>query len=187
MDLQDLFHFFNAAYFQGRLPRYLVVHDYLSLGAAGETSNCERVIRIDPRRISSQEPLRELLLHEMCHINAPSHGKDFMRELLRLEKLGEPWARKQLDAYDNRQFRLLTHCERTSPRTAAPTWNEEMANLANHIRDNPELGLLTLRQATVMLAEDFGMSARELLKRAPWIRSTWKRARLDFIRRKAER
>ena len=41
------------------------------------------------------ERLRQALLHEMCHIGEPYHGRRFQAKLARLAAAGESWAEKE--------------------------------------------------------------------------------------------
>ncbi|MGH7860263.1 MAG: hypothetical protein ACREQY_23285 [Candidatus Binatia bacterium] len=37
---------------------------------------------------------RQALLHQMCHIGSPGHGRAFQRKLARLARMGEAWGEK---------------------------------------------------------------------------------------------
>ncbi len=87
----QLFDELNRKYWRGRLPRYRVIQRATLHGLQGRCNNARRTILLAPH--PSPEPLRLTLLHEMCHIGTPYHGRRFQANLERLACQGEAWAR----------------------------------------------------------------------------------------------
>lgn len=113
--------------------------------------------RILLRRGLSPDEVRRCLLHEMCHIGAPGHGQRFQAKLRRLVERGEVWAAEEIASY-----------------RAAPSWNQEMSNLRGSLDDcarlspRPRFGRVLL-----WLASDLGLTNRQLLSRAQWLKIAW--------------
>ena len=84
---------YRARYFPGRLRRYQVVltdrfpDDHPGEGYCDTTRN---VIYV--RQGMDAQPTRRTLLHEMCHVGCPGHGKKFQQRLRALAAQGEAWA-----------------------------------------------------------------------------------------------
>ncbi len=106
-----LYNEFNRQFFGGRLPRYRVTVTTSTL-SAGMCLSDRRLIQL--QRGLDPKTLRRFLLHEMCHIGTPYHGRRFQEKLLRLAAQGEVWAKEEADKYKYRK---------------APSWNHEMAKL----------------------------------------------------------
>jgi hypothetical protein len=166
---QDLFDEYNAKYFGGRLPRYRVRFVEFSLDRLGWEGEClpkRRLIRIR-EQLPKGTNLERVLLHEMCHIGNLGHGPRFRDQLRRLSNRGVAWAADEIAMYE-----------------AAPTWNQEMANLRGRLDEaagmNPRP---TFTKLVASLAADLGMSPSRLRRAAPWLRAAWAAAcrDADFI------
>lgn len=72
---------FNRDYFGGRKPRYRVLRGPLRL--SGGYCDTERR-RILVRSGIEGDALAAILLHEMCHIGCPGHGRRFQDRIRRL-------------------------------------------------------------------------------------------------------
>ena len=104
--LQDLYKKFNHELFSNRLPRYTVRLSSQALPGIfchGVCLPASHTIRL--RRDLPGNMLRQVLLHEMCHVaclDDPSglmHGPLFQQELARLAALGEEWAGTEAATY----------------------------------------------------------------------------------------
>jgi hypothetical protein len=167
---QDLFDEYNAKYFGGRLPRYRVRFVDFSivnrLGWEGECFPDRRLIQIR-KQLPKGTNTGRVLLHEMCHIGSFGHGRRFRDRLRRLADQGVAWAADEIAMYE-----------------AAPTWNQEMANLRGRLDEaagmNPRPTFTIL---VTSLAADLGMSPSRLRRAAPWVRAAWAAAcrDADFI------
>jgi hypothetical protein len=93
-DLDDLFDKLNTELFGGRLPKYRVLPGMPRNGARGFIDDETRTIWI-----CAPEEIRETLLHEMCHIGTPGHGRTFRAKLKRLARSGEKWAEAERAYY----------------------------------------------------------------------------------------
>ena len=152
---QDLFDEFNRKYFRDRLPRYRV--RFVGARHSGWRGDCDpkrRMIRLAGDR-SFVDP--RTLLHEMCHIGTPDHGKRFQAKLLRLAAQGVEWAREEAEGY-----------------ATAFTWNEEQSNvrgklneIAQTLKPRP-----TFREMIRWLATSYGVDP----VRMPWLRAAWRNA-----------
>lgn len=164
--LSELFDKYNRLYFRGRLPVYSV--RYVDTEIPSLRGQCDNINHtIDVRRGIAEDELRQLLLHEMCHIGAPSHGKTFLRRLQHLADIGEDWAKKEIELYK-----------------IAPTWNQSIADLRNTITDwsfevDPSV---SFDDILTPLAHDFGMTPEELLKSAPWVKAAWEKSRKEAMK-----
>ena len=98
-ELDRLFDTLNRECFAGRLPKYRVRTRTSQCGEYGCIDEEEQTIWI-----CHAANLRTTLLHEMCHIGTPGHGRAFRAKLRRLAALGERWAREER-AYYLRQER----------------------------------------------------------------------------------
>ena len=93
-DLDALFDRLNADLFDGRLPKYRVRRCAPRTGERGFIEEEARTIWIcTPREV------RETLLHEMCHIGTPGHGRRFRAKLKQLARSGEKWAEEERACY----------------------------------------------------------------------------------------
>lgn len=86
-DLDRLFDQLNDRYFGGGLPKYRVLRCVSQIGEHGFIDDETRRIWI----CDGPDP-RATLLHEMCHIGTPGHGRPFRAKLRRLAHRGETWA-----------------------------------------------------------------------------------------------
>ena len=93
-DLDALFDHLNADLFDGRLPKCRVRRCTPRNGERGFIDEKARTIWI----CTSQDP-RETLLHEMCHIGTPGHGRRFRTKLRHLAQRGETWAQAERAYY----------------------------------------------------------------------------------------
>lgn len=162
-NLPKLFSEYNRIFFRGRLPAYQVRYfDIEPQFLRGLCDTKNRTIFIH-REITGEE-LKQLLLHEMCHIGAPYHGQKFLKRLQRLADLGEEWASEEIELHKN-----------------APSWNQLMAGLRNTISDwSFEVDdSVTFDEILPYLAYEVNMSSEELLKSAPWARAAWENARKE--------
>ena len=163
----------NRQFFGGRLPPHRVV---LKSGFPrhGECIPERRFIRLGRGLGNDPTELRRTLLHEMCHIGTPNHGRRFQAKLLKLAQAGEAWATQEAASYAN-----------------ALSFGDELHRLRELIEDLVlELshdGKPGFRRVLAWLAKDFGMTSSELRRRAPWVRAAWEKeqARLEHARRKS--
>ena len=101
ISLDQLFDALNRTHFAGALPKYAVRMGPSYGGEYGWIDETTRTIWLsDPTR------LRETLLHEMCHIGTPGHGRCFRAKLRRLACLGESWAQAERAYYLREELRL---------------------------------------------------------------------------------
>ena len=164
-NLSKIFVEYNKTYFRGRLPVYDVRYVETEIPLLrGQCNNVNHTIDIKPGIIGDE--LNHLILHEMCHIGAPSHGRTFLKRLHHLADMGVEWARNEIEVYKN-----------------APTWNQSMKDLRNTITDwsfdaSPAI---TFDDIVTPLAHDFGMTPDELLKSVPWVKAAWKKSRKETM------
>lgn len=90
--LNELFLDLRARYFPDRLRSYSVIVDDELDHMSGYCDSTLRLIGINGSLLNSPLDLRLTLVHEMCHVGIPSHGRAFREELLRVARLGEPAA-----------------------------------------------------------------------------------------------
>ncbi len=99
-DLTDLFAALNRLHWRGRLPAYRVRRARLK-AQLGYCDDRKRLIVL--RSDLTGRALRQVLLHEMCHIGDPSpqrHGPRFRRKLERLTRRGEAVVQSDLAEYE---------------------------------------------------------------------------------------
>ncbi len=99
-DLTDLYDELNRLHWRGRLPAYRIRRAPLK-AQVGYCDDRKRLIVL--RSDLSGSALRQVLLHEMCHIGDPSpqrHGPRFRRKLERLIRRGEAVVQSDLAEYD---------------------------------------------------------------------------------------
>lgn len=155
----QLFHDLNKQFFGGRLPRYRVTLSSSAL-LDGECLSGQRLIRL--RRGPADRPLREILLHEMCHIGTGNgHGEKFLARLRGLAAQGEAWATDEADGY-----------------AAHLTWNGAMAELKERLeifwvdrRPRPRFATVLRREARLLR-----LRPGELRRAAPWLPAAWRNA-----------
>ena len=89
-DLKKCYDWYNYKYFGGRLPSKIQIQwsDRLSR-AAGNCSEYDRIINIS-RSYCQKYPddARNVLGHEMIHLEIHNHGRDFQSEIARLQSAG---------------------------------------------------------------------------------------------------
>ncbi len=158
----ELFDNLNERYFRGRLPRYRVTHySFMPRTVRGQTLRDRRLIRL--AQGLSPRVLRMTLLHEMLHIQAEDHGCRFQDGLMSLARRGEGWAAKEASQY-----------------RAGPLWNKDMQSLRDRLSDVAYLvPRPTFPAVLKWLACDLGKSPGELLRAAPWVRQTWRKAKAE--------
>jgi hypothetical protein len=161
--LDRLFDQYNGQFWNGRKPRYRV--RYARLPSDGFCDVARRTILVQ-RGLTGQR-LRRVLLHEMCHIGCPHHGARFQARLLRLAEQGEAWAIHEVEAL-----------RQTQP------WNAMMRDLKTHIVLAAARGQPYARAAVGSLAAPWGLTAAELLSRAPWVPAAWRNASQGNLRGK---
>jgi len=99
--LDRLFDDLNRTLFADTLPNFSVRMGPSHGGEYGWIDERTKTIWLsDPTR------LRETLLHEMCHIGTPGHGRRFRAKLRRLARMGEPWAQAERAYYLREELRL---------------------------------------------------------------------------------
>ena len=106
-NLSEMFDRYNRRFFGGKRPQCKIEFAELSPKVGGECDHEQNVIRLNCSLLwENRFLLRRLLLHEMCHLNTavelPTHGLGFRRNLSRLVKKGEKWAR-----VEHFQYRLM--------------------------------------------------------------------------------
>ena len=165
-----MFEQLNSAYFAARLPAYDVTFSRRLPGGRYTMGRCDdkrRAIRISSELASSWKQVRETLLHEMCHIGDPFHGKRFQEKLRMLASRGEAWALEE---------------ERDCART---TWPQIQARTKADLFDLA-LGLSRRgngvpERLTQRVANRIGWSLGELRKSMPWVDRTWRNARREAM------
>ncbi len=159
--LQALFEKLNHQLFGGRLPRYMV-----RFGPSGrlvaESGYCDserKTIYVDPNP-PTRALLRQVLLHEMCHIGTPGHGSRFQKKLRRLAALGETWANREAD-----------ECAEARAMRVSPT-----AAIVRELKDMAiEQPAAEWPHARGVLAFRMGRLEAEIDRIAPWAARLWDR------------
>ena len=155
--LQQFFDDYNHQFFRGRLPKYRVRFTH-SIHSYGECSSQDHVILLSWK--IPLEELRQYLLHEMCNIGCPDHGKRFTSKLQKLADQGEEWAVEEIRLYRE-----------------GLTWNQEMTNVKQRLEEialNPSRP--TFSQVNKHFAENLGLSPTVMRKKVPWLRTAWEKA-----------
>lgn len=143
--LHRLFAELNALFWNGTLPQYSVRRGFTP-GAHGQCDRQRRRITIDPGKHASDEDFRQTLLHEMCHIRAPGHGKRFQAELGRLAAFGEAGAVKEREMYAHFSTDLRSEIEEqiaafvwecAAPRLRSLSWRDARAVVAGRMEISP--------------------------------------------------
>lgn len=99
--LDTLFDELNADLFAGSLPKYRVQQCPPRNGERGFIDEATRTIWV-----CAPDEARETLLHEMCHIGTPGHGRQFRAKLKRLARSGETWAEAERAYYLRAELRM---------------------------------------------------------------------------------
>lgn len=156
-NLAKLYDELNKKFFRRRLPVYRVICKNLPWGLHGHCNSQERIIFL--KKGLGQEDLRCTLLHEMCHIGTPGHGKRFQAKLTRLSEMGETWAKEELRLYETGE-----------------TWNQSIRglrlNLEEWVLQSPRPRFSSIVR---FIANDWGMTSHELLQKVPWLRAAWQK------------
>jgi len=93
MQTASLYAQLNREFFRDRLPVYRVrFRQFDRPGQEGECKPTARTILLATPLKGDPQKLRQVLLHEMCHIGSPGHGLRFQAKLARLAANGESWA-----------------------------------------------------------------------------------------------
>jgi len=141
------------------------------LRASGRCDDERRLILLN-RNIRDAGEISRVLLHEMCHIGIPDHGRRFMRRLRHLAECGEQWAPDECKGY--------TPISEDNP-YGCHTYNQQVANLRGTL-DEIAMWMVqdekkcSFRQILGFIGLDLGLSDEELLRRMPWIPRAWKNA-----------
>ncbi len=160
--LQLAFEELNHQFFQGRLPRYRVVYSQPPGDPRDCSGHCDpdsRTIYVEPSSPTPQG-LRQILLHEMCHIGSLGHGKRFQAKLLRLAERGEPWAKEEAAAYADALARGGSLTARIAEEIRGMAW---------------ELSDCRWSEVERRLARELGYTVAELRRAAPWAARRWER------------
>jgi len=156
---QRLFEQLNERFFWGRLPQYRVRR--INPRCSGWGGECDAGARtISLARYLSGEAARQVLLHEMCHVGTPGHGKRFQVKLQRLARLGESWAAEEARMYQD-----------TLTMSTSPT-----AQIRRVISDLAlEHPTISWHQARLIVSNEIGRTPHDLVHIAPWAESVWRR------------
>jgi hypothetical protein len=92
--LDQLFDRLNRDFFERRLAKHRVRTRISRSGERGFLDEAGQTIWI-----CAGADLRSTLLHEMCHIGTPGHGRAFRAKLKRLAARGERWAHAERAYY----------------------------------------------------------------------------------------
>jgi hypothetical protein len=143
------------------LPSYRVVLAQFPIEEwYGECLPARRLIRL--KRGLTGAPLRETLLHEMCHIGGPfHHGQRFQAKLAHLVAQGEAWAQAELDYY----------------RQGHGSWPQHLRQLKAMLGDlasaQPRPSLVAVRR---MAADTLACRPSEVRRKVPWLDASWRQA-----------
>jgi hypothetical protein len=166
-----LYHELNQRYFRGRLPQYWVVFAQPKVtGWHGECFPARRLIQL--RRGLTGDELRQTLLHEMCHIGSPGHGRRFQAKLARLVEQGEPWAQAEIDGYRN------------SPLSWPNMLRELRASLDEWAYRQPRPNFAAIQRYA---ADAMTCRPSEILRKVPWLGAAWRHACVRVDRQRALR
>src|SRR5262245_16574978 len=173
---EELFDNLNRTYFRGRLPSFTVIRaEFSSDGTPGTISS---VGKCDLRKRSITlvkdlrgPSLRQVLLHEMCHIEtlargAYDHGKSFRSRLRFLLRRGEDWARYEIEYYKlaEREFYLQKQIKTKIFRKIVDRMDDMTTDYVND-------GWLRIRR---LLSYEFGVNPGAFSARFPWARDYWR-------------
>ena len=96
-----------------------------------------------------------MLLHEMCHIGCPDHGKQFMVKMARLNSMGAP-------IHEEREFKPGFY-----------PWREAGRTIADLVPQFPEG--MTWSAGRHYVAKALLLSVRDLKRQIPWAQRRWER------------
>ena len=152
--LNQLFDELNGRWFDGRLRRRKV------RWATFRNPHQRGVCPPGPKPIlivrgMSPAGVAAILLHEMCHIGCPSHGRRFTARIARLKHLGAPIPKYEFN-YDRRPIGSVV----------AGYIDDAIVNL-------PEF--LAWKRGRAIIAWHMGWTAAELDRKCPWARLRWRR------------
>lgn len=170
--LVEIYDELNGRFFSGKLPKFKVVYssnfsDGFNPRQLGECDEKRQLIRISPALRDAPGQLRQMLLHEMCHIGEIGHGKKFQLKLQRLANQGESWAALEAASYAEQPWPVAEAHIRQGLYDAALDLSREGQTLPHR-----------LDQAT---ANHLGWSLKLLRRSMPWVDSTWRNARREAI------
>jgi hypothetical protein len=140
-------------------------------GEEGHYDSKRRVIRLAPMEAKH---IQGVLLHEMCHIGTPGHGKAFLAKLHRLKKVKDGWvarwAKKEDFAYRNSQ-------------PVNSIYQDYLDSLNEWAMHSPRPRFRLVVRA---IAHNQKISQKELLEhRGIWLKRAWNKAiRENNLRRK---
>lgn len=163
INLNRLFDQFNRTFFHGRLQKYRVrraahrklvkMTNYHLLCGYYDEKTLTLWISVNLKG----KWLRRTILHEMCHIGIPNHGKKFQARLSRLAKAGEAWAEVERDEYQH----MLT---------PAQEYKIAALDLWQWAHDIPRL---PFSRVVRQVAEHNYLPVKILLKRYPYLKKAW--------------
>jgi hypothetical protein len=166
-----LYHELNRRFFGGKLPRYRVTFAQARRsGWDGECFPDRRLIQL--RRGLAGDELRRSLLHEMCHIGAPGHGRRFLAKLARLVDQGEAWAQEELERYQHTQH----------------TWTDLIAQVKDALEETayehprPRFTVIRSGVANILCCEP-----GQVLQKVPWLKAAWRNACVRVDRQRVPR
>jgi len=152
--LTALFDALNQSLFDNQLPPYqvwLVPAGILKANDGRHFGPSCRILIADDLSEGEQE---DTLKHEMVHAKTgDGHGARFRAELERLKRLGNPWAARALSELKPRPRNIRRVLLGMAEFDSQCPWSVARAKLA----------------------AAFGLSVRELLRLAPWVRKEWYR------------
>jgi hypothetical protein len=166
---------YSDRYFAGRLSDYRVRNRRTS-HLCGHWDRRRKLITIDLRRCPDGDELRQTLLHEMAHVTAKSdtrasdggHGPHFLAELARVAALGEPMAELERQKYADTESLYR------------PTFSSVRNEIEDWVRDTIEP--LRWKDVQRTVANRNSLSVRELQRRWPRLRSSFRRIQQEALR-----
>jgi len=154
-NLDGLFDELNRRWFDGKLRRCKVRWSSLAPKSSDQNGlydSKRRTIYI--ARGLSLDDLTSTLLHEMCHVGCPSHGKRFMAKMVRLKSMGAPILEYELEPPVN-------------------PFREAGRIIADAVVQLPEG--MTWSKGRHHVADALSLSVRDLERQIPWARQRWER------------
>ena len=121
--LEELFVDLRSRYFPNRMRAYSVRVDDDLDDQSGYCDSTLRVIAVGAGLLASPLELRRTLVHEMCHVGIPNHGRAFLKQLRRVAQLGEPAAVLELREYTGRPISSSTRTRRLRVHRDIPPTN----------------------------------------------------------------
>lgn len=157
MKLAEIYDELNQHFFLPKLPKFRVEYsdnfsDGFLPGQLGECDERRRLIRVSPSLKGQPGDLRRTLLHEMCHIGTPGHGKKFRFKLQRLADQGEEWAIPEAAGLAEQPWPLIE------------------ARVKQGLYDTAlDLGQGAPRHLDSSIAHHLGWSLKALRRSMPWV------------------